>query len=106
MQVAFPHCATCFGRCYLGGASLITDSKGLFDGISRLVTASTSRDLPKPVNNSETKNVTENWDAPPAENGVIANGEEQTESLGTDEKEDNTSSQIEEKPADDDGTRA
>lgn len=107
IEVAFPHCATCFGRCYLGGASLITDSKGLFDGIARLVTASTSRNLPKPVNNSETKNATENGDEPPAENGVMANGEEQTESLGTDEKEeDNTSPQTEEKPADDDSTRA
>ncbi|KAK1370295.1 Conserved oligomeric Golgi complex subunit 8 [Heracleum sosnowskyi] len=107
IEVAFPHCATCFGRCYLGGASLITDSKGLFDGIARLVTASTSRNLPKPVNNSETKNATENGDEPPAENGVMANGEEQTESLGTDEKEeDNTSPQTDEKPADDDSTRA
>lgn len=107
IEVAFPHCATCFGRCYVGGASLITDSKGLFDGISRLVTASTSKHLPKPVNNSENKNATENGDAPPAENGVMANGEEQTESLGTDEKEENnTSPQTEEKPVDDDGTRA
>lgn len=107
IDVAFPHCATCFGRCYLGGASLITDSKGLFDGIARLVTASTSKDLPKPVNNSETKNATENGDAPPAENGVMANGEEQTESLGTDEKEENnTSPQTEEKPAADDDARS
>lgn len=107
IEVAFPHCATCFGRCYLGGASLITDSKGLFDGISRLVTASTSKGFPKPVNNSENKNATENGDAPPAENGVMANGEEQTESLGTDEKEENnTSPQTEEKPVDDDATRA
>lgn len=106
IDVAFPHCATCFGRCYLGGASLITDSKGLFDGIARLVTASTSKDLPKPVNNSETKNATENGDAPPAENGVMANGEEQAESLGTDEKEENnTSPQTEEKPAADDDAR-
>lgn len=107
IEVAFPHCATCFGRCYVGGASLITDSKGLFDGISRLVTASTSKGFPKPVNNSENKNATENGDAPPAENGVMANGEEQTESLGTDEKEENnTSPQTEEKPVDDDATRA
>lgn len=107
IDVAFPHCATCFGRCYLGGASLITDSKGLFDGIARLVTTSTSKDLPKPVNNSETKNATENGDAPPAENGVMANGEEQTESLGTDEKEENnTSPQTEEKPAADDDARS
>lgn len=63
--------------------------------------------MPKPVNNSENKNATENGDAPPAENGVMANGEEQTESLGTDEKEENnTSPQTEEKPVDDDGTRA
>uniref|UniRef100_A0A162B629 Conserved oligomeric Golgi complex subunit 8 n=1 Tax=Daucus carota subsp. sativus TaxID=79200 RepID=A0A162B629_DAUCS len=105
-EVAFPHCATCFGRCYVGGASLITDSKGLFDGINRLVAASISRDLPKPVNNSENKNTTENGEAPPAENGVIDNGG-QTESLGAVEKEEHdTSPQTEEKPVNDDATRA
>lgn len=106
VQVAFPHCATCFGRCYLGGASLITDSKGLYDGIARLVSASTSRNLPKPVNNLENKNATENGDAPPAENGIMANGEEQIESPGTDEKEENNTRPQTERPADDGATNA
>ncbi|KAK6119576.1 hypothetical protein DH2020_046678 [Rehmannia glutinosa] len=54
--VAFPHCATCFGRCYPGGAALITDANNLFDGIGRLLANSPSRELPKPVHNAEVKN--------------------------------------------------
>ncbi|KAE8698423.1 hypothetical protein F3Y22_tig00110597pilonHSYRG00156 [Hibiscus syriacus] len=34
IEVVFPHCATCFGRCYPGGASLIMDAKSLHDGVA------------------------------------------------------------------------
>ncbi|KAL3635962.1 hypothetical protein CASFOL_020509 [Castilleja foliolosa] len=38
IEGVFPYCATCFGRCYPGGAALITDAKtNLFDGIGRLL---------------------------------------------------------------------
>lgn len=60
----------CFGRCYPGGAALIMDAKNLYDGISRLLATSSSRELPRPVNNSEGKSITENGDVPVVENGV------------------------------------
>ncbi|KAK9101395.1 hypothetical protein Scep_024825 [Stephania cephalantha] len=60
VEVAFPHCATCFGRCYPGGAALISDSKSLFDGIRKLLADSSARELPKPVMNSEGSHIAEN----------------------------------------------
>lgn len=56
----------CFGRCYPGGAALITNSKNLFDGISRLLATSVGR-LPvqKPaVAHTEGKHLTENGSKP------------------------------------------
>ncbi|KAL0394188.1 UNVERIFIED_CONTAM: Conserved oligomeric Golgi complex subunit [Sesamum latifolium] len=97
IEVAFPHCATCFNRCYPGGAALITDAKNLFDGISRLLATSTSRELPKPVHNTEAKNVAENGTPRTVENGVL-HGVERTASLSPEEKEqNNVSPQKEEK---------
>lgn len=69
LQVAYLHCATCFGRCYPGGAALIMDAKNLYDGISRLIAASSARELPKPVNNGEAKSMVENGNLPAVENG-------------------------------------
>ncbi|XWS70227.1 hypothetical protein CRYUN_Cryun03dG0030400 [Craigia yunnanensis] len=46
--IAFPHCATCFGRCYPGGAALIMDAKNLYDGVGRLLTISSVKESPKP----------------------------------------------------------
>ncbi|KAK7273408.1 hypothetical protein RIF29_14457 [Crotalaria pallida] len=69
IEVAYPHCTTCFGRCYPGGATLIMDAKNLYDGISRLLEASSARELPKPVNNGEAKSVAENGEVPTMENG-------------------------------------
>ncbi|KAJ6406544.1 hypothetical protein OIU84_010119 [Salix udensis] len=69
IEVAYPHCATCFGRCYPGGAALIMDAKNLYDGISRLVTTS-SRELRRPASNTEEKKMTENGDLLVVENGV------------------------------------
>ncbi|XP_019437026.1 PREDICTED: conserved oligomeric Golgi complex subunit 8 [Lupinus angustifolius] len=69
IEVAYPHCATCFGRCYPGGATLIMDAKNLYDGISRLLEASSAREVPKPVNNGEAKSVADNGEVPTMENG-------------------------------------
>lgn len=85
-KVAYPHCATCFGRCYPGGAALIMDAKSLYDGLGRLLTHSPSRELPKPVNDADGKTITENGDLPVVENGVNPAAEE-TEGTNEDEKE-------------------
>lgn len=56
----------CFGRCYPGGAALITDSKNLFDGLSRLLATSAGR-LPvqkTAVAHTEGKHLTENGTKP------------------------------------------
>lgn len=98
MQVAFPHCATCFGRCYSGGAALISDAKNLFDGISRLLASSPSRELPKPVHNAEANNTSENGNLPTVENGVL-HSIERTASADPEEKEQNYTSPQKEKPA-------
>ncbi|XP_057799711.1 conserved oligomeric Golgi complex subunit 8 [Salvia miltiorrhiza] len=92
IEVAFPHCAACFGRCYPGGAALITDAKKMFDGISRLLATSPSRELPKPVQNqnAEAKNASENGNAnaPVVENGA-RRSIERSGSSSQDEKEQN-----------------
>lgn len=69
MQVAFPHCATCFGRCYPGGAALVTDARNLFEGIERLLATSTPKELPRPVD-KEDRGVSENGNLPVVENGA------------------------------------
>ncbi|GLT25603.1 hypothetical protein SLA2020_007240 [Shorea laevis] len=96
IEVAFPHCATCFGRCYPGGAALIMEAKNLYEGVGRLLTISSSRELPKPVNNGEEKKVSENGDQPVIKDGINsveeaeASNPEDTEqtspALQTDEK--------------------
>ncbi|KAF3446068.1 hypothetical protein FNV43_RR11247 [Rhamnella rubrinervis] len=53
IEVAYPHCATCFSRCYPGGASLIMDAKNLCDGIGRLLTVSSTKEVPKPDVNAD-----------------------------------------------------
>ncbi|XP_068658449.1 conserved oligomeric Golgi complex subunit 8 [Aristolochia californica] len=47
IEVVFPYCATCFGRCFPGGTMLITESKSIFDGLSRLLTVSPVRGATK-----------------------------------------------------------
>ncbi|KAK0572124.1 hypothetical protein LWI29_026480 [Acer saccharum] len=86
IEVAYPHCAACFGRCYPGGTAVIMDAKNLYDGIGRLLTHSSSRQLPKPVNNADGKSISENGNHPVVENGVTS-GVEETESIDKDEKE-------------------
>ena len=41
------YCATCFGRCYPGGAALITEKRTFFDGVGQLLTGSLSKGLKK-----------------------------------------------------------
>ncbi|CAJ1942267.1 unnamed protein product [Sphenostylis stenocarpa] len=76
IEVAYPHCATCFGRCYPGGATLVMDAKNVYDGISRLLETSSARELPKPVNNGEIKSVAENGELPKMENGETPDAKE------------------------------
>ncbi|KAI3499352.1 hypothetical protein L1887_35149 [Cichorium endivia] len=81
IEVAYPHCATCFGRCYPGGASLITDGKYVLEGLNRLLATASSRQLPKRVQNAapvETKSVAENGSV--VENGAVADGKEMEKS--------------------------
>ncbi|KAD4982035.1 hypothetical protein E3N88_18706 [Mikania micrantha] len=87
-QVVYPHCATCFGRCYPGGSSLITDGNSVFEGLNRLLTTSSSRQLPKRVQNAETK---ENGDSPTVENGVVADVKESENSNIVEDKDENQS---------------
>ncbi|KAK6927260.1 Conserved oligomeric Golgi complex subunit 8 [Dillenia turbinata] len=105
IEVAFPHCATCFGRCYPGGAASIMDAKSLFDEIARLLATSSSRELPKPVQKTEAKAVSEDADQQIVENGLtpkISNGEanaDATEGSDANEKEQTVPlSACEEKP--------
>ncbi|KAL6544338.1 conserved oligomeric Golgi complex component [Orobanche gracilis] len=95
-EVAFPYCATCFGRCYPGGSALISDAKNLFSGISRLLASSRSRELPKPIHNAETKNTSDNGNLPTVENSVT-NGIERTASAGLEKKEEDSSNQQKDK---------
>lgn len=71
IEVVYPHCATCFGRCYPGGAALIMDAKGMYDGLGRLLTVTPPRDLSKSVSNAEEESVSENGALPVVENGVV-----------------------------------
>ncbi|GKV00108.1 hypothetical protein SLEP1_g12855 [Rubroshorea leprosula] len=81
IEVAFPHCATCFGRCYPGGAALIMEAKNLYDGVGGLLTISSSRELPKPVNNAEEMKASENCGPPVVEDGITL--EEESEATAT-----------------------
>jgi hypothetical protein len=38
VEVVFPYCAACFGRCYPNGATLITECRSTFDSVSQLLT--------------------------------------------------------------------
>ena len=101
IEVAYPHCATCFGRCYPGGAALIMDSKNLYDGIGSLLAVSASRELPKSVTTTEENSVTvtENGNLPNEENGVMPETEQALNGK-VDEEEENDLTSLTEKPAD------
>ncbi|CAI0625395.1 unnamed protein product [Linum tenue] len=76
IEIALPHCAACFGRCYPGGAAFVMDAKNLLDGVSRLLATASSRELPKPAKNS-VKAATENGDTPAVQNGTTSSDGEQ-----------------------------
>ncbi|CAJ2635864.1 unnamed protein product [Trifolium pratense] len=82
IEVAYPHCATCFGRCYTGGSALVMDAKNVYDGIGRLVEASAARELPKPVNNGEASSIAENGKVPKMDNGETPDAKE-SEAINT-----------------------
>ncbi|GAB4837075.1 hypothetical protein Ancab_001988 [Ancistrocladus abbreviatus] len=71
-MVAFPHCTKCFGRGYPGGAAFIGGAKNSFDGISRLLSVSLSRERPrpKPIINTGGIIVPENANLLVVENGL------------------------------------
>ncbi|KAG2238351.1 hypothetical protein Bca52824_092382 [Brassica carinata] len=84
VEVVFPHCATCFGRCYPGGASIVMDAKSAYDGLGRILAASSS---PEPSNRLAKTISTDATSA--VENGVTSQVEEkQVDSPN--EKEDNS----------------
>ncbi|KAI7749369.1 hypothetical protein M8C21_000719 [Ambrosia artemisiifolia] len=101
IEVAYPHCATCFGRCYPGGSSLITDGNNLFEGLTRLLTTSSSKQLPKRVQNAVTKNVSENGNSTAVENGGAVADVKETENSKVVEEDnaDNTNSITQENPS-------
>ncbi|CAN8299384.1 unnamed protein product [Cochlearia groenlandica] len=68
VQVVFPHCATCFGRCYPGGATIVMGAKSVYDGLGRILPASSA---PEPLNKAEKIS-----NAATPENGVTSQVEE------------------------------
>ncbi|KAK7263010.1 hypothetical protein RJT34_30594 [Clitoria ternatea] len=94
IEVAYPHCATCFGRCYPGGATLIMNAKNVYDGISHLLEASSARELPKPVYNDESKSVAENGELQNMENGETHDAKE-SEAVNIDAENKGSTSQTE-----------
>ncbi|XP_038698238.1 conserved oligomeric Golgi complex subunit 8-like [Tripterygium wilfordii] len=98
IEVVYPHCALCFGRCYPSGAAIIMDAKNLYDGISRLLSVSTSRKLPKAVNDADSKSVSENGDITVVENGDTLTSE--TEAPSTNEEQESRTPETDEKQGD------
>ncbi|XP_043709575.1 conserved oligomeric Golgi complex subunit 8-like [Telopea speciosissima] len=91
IEVVYPHCATCFGRCYPGGAALITESKSLFDGVSRLLAVAPARELSNQVEHVGEKYVAENGeDIPAVDNGVV----HEAEQTGKDGSDDTTTETV------------
>ena len=64
------------------------DAKSLYEGIGRLLTVSSSRNLPKMVSNAEENNATENGDMPALDNGASsdADKDQKSPSLQSNEK--------------------
>jgi len=52
------------------------DAKNVYNGISRLLEASSARELPKAVNSGESKSVAVNGELPKMENGETADAKE------------------------------
>ncbi|KAK8940498.1 hypothetical protein KSP39_PZI010582 [Platanthera zijinensis] len=62
IEVAYPYCATCFGRCYPNGAALIMERMGMFNSINQLFIVSPIRALKKSSDNADKVTVAENGD--------------------------------------------
>uniref|UniRef100_A0A803MDB3 Conserved oligomeric Golgi complex subunit 8 n=1 Tax=Chenopodium quinoa TaxID=63459 RepID=A0A803MDB3_CHEQI len=87
MEVVFPHCATCFGRCYPGGAALIMDAKASFDGLSRLLSvSSSSRETPRRTQSTDIQNI--------SENGIIPESEQKEDTNVVEDKEKSEDSKV------------
>ena len=67
------------------------DAKNMYDGISRLLVASSARELPKPVKNEEVKSAAENGDLPVMENGETPEAKEPEATIADEEKKSPTS---------------
>ncbi|KAL5715814.1 conserved oligomeric Golgi complex component [Ranunculus cassubicifolius] len=64
VEIVCPHCTMCFGRCYPGGAALITESHSSFTEVSKLLAVAPPKQVPQVESN---KVITENG-------GVMGNG--------------------------------
>ncbi|XP_010938315.1 conserved oligomeric Golgi complex subunit 8 [Elaeis guineensis] len=76
IEVAYPYCATCFGRCYPNGATLVIECRSMFDGVSQLLTISPVKAVKNSVENTEVKQTTENGGALVLDNGSPADGQD------------------------------
>ncbi|CAN7005384.1 unnamed protein product [Brassica rapa subsp. trilocularis] len=83
VEVVFPHCATCFGRCYPGGASIVMDAKSAYEGLSRILAASSS---PEPSNKLVKTISTDATSA--SENGIASQVEEKQVESPNEKEED------------------
>lgn len=70
------------------------DAKNVYNGISRLLETSSARELPKPVNNVESKSVAENGELPKMENGETPDAKESEAVIGKDVNEEGPTLQI------------
>lgn len=70
------------------------DAKNVYNGISRLLETSSARELPKPVNNVESKSVAENGESPKMENGETPDAKESEAVIGKDVNEEGPTLQI------------
>jgi len=52
------------------------DAKNVYNGLTHLIEASCVRELPKPVDNGESKSVAENGELPQIENGEASDAKE------------------------------
>lgn len=91
IEVAYPYCATCFGRCYPNGATLIMEHRGMLDGVSQLLAAiPPMKGSRNSLDSKEEKHPTDGSGATMAENGASINDEEP----GSDNRTDQSSTGI------------
>ncbi|CAL9129153.1 unnamed protein product [Musa acuminata var. zebrina] len=89
IEVAYPYCATCFGRCYPNGATLIMEHRGMLDGVSQLLAViPPTKGSRNSLDSKEEKHPTDGGGATMAENGASVNDEEP----GSDNRTDDQSS--------------